>query len=344
MKFEVTSTGVQRAAFLLFGVVCSLLGAVLWVGAGEKQVNLLLVSTPFGEGESARIARALLPESGRGPDFIPISRVDGDRPGSGVSDGGTEADGGVGWAPEEVDPEIAEQAREAALRFNLVLAAELWRRAADDLVASDAVVFHPKKVARVLMEAGAASSAAGERDLSLDYFRKAIAVESDIRPGPEISPDAKRLFGTARRLGPILLEMPRETVLADICEMVEADGMIWVAAGRDGDAWVVSFKLYVAGSAATELETRRHETPLDDQKIEAEQKRLQGLVARKLLGDESGPKPIVQIGLMETTVTKPWYRKWWVYVIGGAVIAGGAAGITTWLMLQPKEATVTAHY
>jgi hypothetical protein len=301
---------------------------------------LLRVSTPFGTAEGADIAQALLPDSAAGVRFVSISRDSVAAAADKRSDAGDIADGGM----KDGEPSIAEAAREAALAFNLVLAAELWRRAADELTGSEAVVFRPEAVADVLMEAGAASADAGERSLALRYFRRAVAVYSEIRPGPAISPGAKALFEDGRQQGPVLLEIPRDAVLEEICRATDTDGLVWVAIGRDDQEWAVSYKLYISGETASELETRRHAAPFDGHAAAVERERFEGILARKLLGDAALRRPLIEIEPVETGVAKPWYRRWWVYAIGGALIAGGAAGVATWLVVRPEEATVTAHY
>lgn len=310
-----------------------------------ERPELVFIGTPFGASKAATLSSALEPEVDTKIRLVTVSTLREQREPSPVPDAGDAVDGGVGDDYRgEAEPEIAEQAREAALAFDLVLAAELWRRAADELIASESVVFFPERVARTLLEAGAASVAAGERDLALDYFRKAIAIDGDVSPGPEISPDATDLFEKGRALGPALLSIPKDEVLEKISAALGVDGLVWVATGRDGGQWVVSFKLYISGETSSELETRRYPMSFSDKTAKSERHRFGGIIARKLLGAALIIEPTVRIRPLETVVSKPWYRKWWVYVIGGALIAGGAAGVATWWALQPKETTVTVQY
>ena len=299
-----------------------------------------MVTTPSGDEESAQIARSLVPVSDarfRLVDMtearIPLDNLTGESASG-------DADAGIG----AVNTKTVEEAREAALAFNLVLAAALWRKEADVLLGSDALLLNPKGVADSLMETGAACAEAQERDLSLFYFRKAIAVDSDVHPGPSISPDAKRIFENARRQGPLLLDIPREPVLLAICRAASVDGIIWVAVGRDQGEWLVAYKTFLVGDTASELETRRYKDFSNPRVVADMQRRFGGIVARKVVGRDAANLSLVGISMVKLDVSRPWYRRWWVYAIGGALLAGGAVGVATWMVLRPEEATVTVNF
>ncbi len=311
--------------------------------AGPPVKRLTAMSMPVGGGVYAEAAKGLLPSRMEGFTLVNASGLDAapaEENAAEDTEALSESDGVVGDAPEERS--IAEQAREAALAFNLVAAAELWRRAADSALKTEEMLLAPRRTAKLMLEAGAAAVAADERDLALVYFRKSIALDGDISPGPDISPDAKELFQQAVSVGPLVLEAPRESVLERVCEAQQVAGILWTAVGVENGEWVVLFKKFIKGEAVGEVETKRFAAPLTDTQIAAEQRRFERLAvgARPPVpqADDTTPKPPV-------IAKRPWYKKWWFYTAVGAVlIVGGAVGVGVWAASQPDTVDATLHY
>ena len=314
--------------------------------------RLSIVSTPAGSGPYAQAARDLSPVSVIGFSLVPLeqdSASETQMPDAGLSDD-TDFDADAAWPESDTDGEksVAEQAREAALAFDLVAAAELWRREADRVLRTADTVLFPRRTAETLMEAGAASAAAGETDLALAYFRKSIAVDGDIEPGPEISPDAKALFRRAVAEGPSVPEPPRQAVLKAICDAEGTDGVLWTAVGMDNGEWTVLFRTYRrrGGESAGEVEMRRYAAPLDKSETTAERARLEQIAAVRPVGVVA-PSPALPNKETSQTdeVRKPWYKKWWFYTaVGGVLIAGGVVGVAVWAASREETAEITVNY
>ncbi len=294
---------------------------------GESPLHLIAITSPIGTGEEAGIARSLVPEGNKGElELSPLSVIE-DLGKKGNTD-----------ALESRTKERAENAREAALAFHLVEAAGLWRQAADELLESETRILNPALVATYQLEAGAASAEAGEKDLALLYFRRALAVDSDIRPGPEISPGAKDVFESALVRGPAHLGTPPNRILLPLCTRWNVDGILWITVGRDKDGLVVSDKLLLRGERSGEPEVSHHPpmaTGALDEWIIKERKRLGRVILPR--------KPNTE-GTTEQEVKKsPWAKAWWLYAAAGvaAIIGVGVAIAAT---SDPPTADVVVHH
>ena len=320
------------------GILCiALISRAAFGTEGPPSKRLAVISMPAGNDAHAEAARKLLPSKIGGYSVVTAKPSQ-----AATSSEDTEPDqapdGGV-----DSDNSIAEQAREAALAFDLVTAAELWRRAADSALKTEAPLLAPKRTASLLLEAAAAAVAAGETDLALVYFRKSIAVDSSITPGPEISPNAKSIFEQAVLEGPLVLDAPRESVLESVCDTLHVDGVVWASVGVENGEWIVQFKRFITGEAMGEVETRRYTSPLTNAQIADERSRF-----RRIVVGPSASKPTTPTagtGENADPNRKPWYKKWWFYTAVGAVlIAGGAIGVGVWAASQPETVDATLHY
>ncbi len=287
-----------------------------------KPAVLAVVTTPTGSARHADIARALVPDTSTDRYlFVAVESL--------VTEKKMNSNPDI----EDQAKKIAEAAKEASLSFNLVQAAELRRQAADTLLSSETVALNPPLVATYLLEAGAASAEAGETDLALGYFHKALAVDDTIRPGPLISPQAKQLFESALKGGLLSFRIPHKGILQKLCSVLEVDGILWIAVGQDEEGLVVSEKLLLPAKASNEPETR-HRPPTGSTELEQwiplEQNRIDTVISMAFPKTVSKPKP--------------WYKKWWVYTIAGGVLAAAAVGIGVGVSNQQKEADVTVHY
>lgn len=324
-------------------------GTVSAVGSeAPKLKRLSVVSQPAGVTRHASAAKQLLPEKVAGYEIVPLDLTAGveinltpNRALGTAEDTDTQeaADGGT---PSEKS--TAEAARDAALAFDLVTAAELWRRAADTAFKTTDVVLRPRQTAALLLEAGAAAAAADETDLAILSFRRSIAVDGDILPGPEISPAAQTLFRQAVAAGPLLPEAPGETVLEEICEVAHTDGIVWVGVGVENGEWIVLFKRFMRGESVGEVETRRYAAPPAPEELDAERLRFEKIAAGRLAVVEP-PKSVTPKDPKTLNAKKHWYQKWWFYTAVGAVlIAGGAVGVGVWAASQPETVDATLHY
>ncbi|MCP4606128.1 MAG: hypothetical protein GY847_37385 [Proteobacteria bacterium] len=312
-----------------FGVDAALAVIVLvsichtaFAGDDPPPPNLAVVTTPKGSGREAEIARSLIPYARKNNyKLSPIHLLIDAKQISGTND------------IENNAKKKADKAREAALAFDLSLAAQLWRQAADDLLGTETIALDSSLTADYLLEAGAASVEAGENDLALLYFRKALAVDGDVRPGPNISPRSKEAFSSALASGPSHFRIPHNRTLQTLCSSFNLDGILWISVGRDEDGLIVYEKLVLQNEESSEPETGHHPPSAEqglDKWLSKERMRLETTISLKLpakLADE-----------------KPWYRKWWLYTAIGGVVLAGAAGIVIGVALQPKEVDVVVHH
>jgi hypothetical protein len=285
------------------------------VSADESSfpLNLAVVTVPKGGGFEAELARSLVPQGSSSQyKLTPIDELLTPGPAS---------------EPDEIEQDlkkIEEKAEEAALDFDLVRAAGLKRQIADTFLDTGKAGMNLTLAAEYLMEAGAASMEAGERDLALSYFRKAIAVDSEIQPGPTISPQARDLFESA--VDPSFLEIPPEWILRKLSGRLNTDGILWISVGRDEQGLKVSQK-----SSQPEVS---QQPPADDKEladwINKEKNRIHTMISLGMPG--------------EPVAKKAWYEKWWVWTAVGGVILAGAAGVAISIGLQPEEVDVTVHH
>ena len=315
---------------------CPVSAATARVDAPKR---LVVVAFPLGEGLEAQTVRSLVPgrqpgeQAGRQPgeqagdqnlyQLVPIDEL--------------RSPERTKWTTEiqKKTDEIAEKARESALAFQLDEAAEIWRHAADELLASDAVPLNPTLVASFLLEAGSASVQAGDNYFALVYFRKAIAIDLAIRPGPTLPPETFEIFEKALKLGPWLLQIPGSQKLLALCEMLKVDGVLWISAGTDEQGLQVAEKIMLRGNSLVEPEIRHH--PGKDREeleswIASERQRIHQMISLKL------PQKVEK--------KKPWYKKWWVYAVaGGALAVGGAvAGIVLGTQQDSAKVDIVVHH
>jgi hypothetical protein len=310
--------------------VIALAGVVtfcLCVSAQEMpgQVVLVVITTPSGPGGEAELARSLIPiENNDNYKLQTIDQFD-----EGIAENAAKA------REQQIAPVVA-RAQEAALAFDLVRAARLRRQIADDLLQTELVALASTKVATYLLAAGAASVDAGEEDLAGAYFRRALAVDSAVTPGPQISPEAKLVFDAARVLGPAHIGPAPSAVMHSISRDLKADGVLWIAVGNDQSGIVVTERLLLTANEDSAPETSHH-PPGNASELAnwapQERNRLASFLAHEFPGE------------LKKDEKKPWYKKWWVYAVAGGVIAAGAvAGVLIADSLETPQADVVVHY
>lgn len=283
--------------------------------------HLAVVTIPNGSSREAGIAKSLVPDGQRvkcklSPigSFLQSSKFQGETP------------------IEHLITDTTTQAKEAALAFDLVQAAQLKRQAADALLNSELLITNPSLVASYLTEAGAASVDAKEGDLATAYFRKALAVDADTEPGPTISPESKQAFEASAAMGPAPLDIPADRIFWKLSADLEVAGILWISVGRDEGGVTVSEKLYITGGHTNEpIISHRPGTQKEDIEkwIAREKVVLAGLISQKLSTDP---------------IKKPWYKRWWVYAAVGGVLIAGAAGVAIGVSMQQSEVDLVVHH
>ena len=305
-------------------VLCCFLEQLASAQEQQAKPVIAVVTTPRGSGRQAAIARSIAPAA---DSFAVLKTLPLTMPSGRAFSLKLESECNASTA-------LKEQARAAALAFDLVKAALLWREAADRLLSSAAQLYRPSFVASYLLEAAAASVEADQQDLALNYFRKALAVDSDIEVGAAFSPEAKDAFIRARRLGPAEIAMPKEEVLREMIRALHLSGVLWIAVSADADRDMVTEKLVLLTEESFEPETRLA-LPSAPQALDtwmiAERTRLKNQLN-------------LRMGV-ETPKRKSRYRKWWAYVAAGGVIAAGIASAAAIAHAQaPSTADIVVHH
>ncbi|MDJ0764048.1 MAG: hypothetical protein QNJ97_13785 [Myxococcota bacterium] len=320
----------ERVPVSLVGSLCFIALAVfpaplLSANNGATGCRLAVIAMPRGSSREAGVARAVIPKKTTAKCQLimveeMVARVPTDR---------------TVTIPDDIQAQI-DRAKQAALQFDLSTAARLWREAASATVQSDMVVLHPSIVVETLIAAGAASIDAGEQDTALLYYRKALSLDSDARPGPSISPQAQAFFAAGRNAGPILFPVPPPARLRTLAKQWQVEGILWISAGRDEEGLILSEKISLVKEATTKPQIR-HRLPFDiaaqERWLAGEQRRLQ-IRVRQACG-------IPQ----EVTKPPPWYKKWWVYAIAGGVVAAGTAiAIAATATADPGNVDVVVYH
>lgn len=313
----------------ILAVACALPLAASAEETNDGPRKLVALTFPLSEGLEATTARALIPQGHPSLyQLISIDRL--------TSRERTKRSEQI----RQETQNIAEGAREAALAFHLDEAAQILRRASDALLMSDAVALSPSLVSSFLLEAGSASAQAGDNDYALLYFRKAIAIDAGIRPGPTLPPETLEIFERARKLGPSLLQIPARQVLVELSRLLNVDGVLWISAGTDDQGFQVAEKIILIERAESEPEIRHHpsvEANALDRWITSERQRIHQIILLQL-----PPTPVEH----KVTAKKPWYKKWWVYAVAGGVLAAGGAvtGIVLGTQRDPARVDVVVYH
>lgn len=159
-------------------------------------------------------------------------------------------------------------------------------------------------------------------------LRRVVALDPGFRPAPgQLSAQATKLLDEARALA--RPERPAARDLAWAAQQLRRSRLLWIGLARRGGERVrLEAVLYDHSS-------RRVRKRLE---LETTKARLQsdaaGLVVRAL---EDGP---VARKAAPPAAPLPWYRRWWVWTVAGAVAAGAGVWIGV-AMTRPQERGAT---
>lgn len=230
---------------------------------------------------------------------------------------------------------LEDRARGLELELKFRDAAVSWRELVEDLSATPVVVVSPGQVARAQLALAAAYAEAGEPDLAVLQFREALAFDEAFAPGPEYAPRLRRLFERARALGPALPPTPDDAVLDTVAAEAGAEGVLWVAVGREGGQRFLVRRLHlVGGDGSEEVRTLLPEEDAEARQVVArEAVTLRGLLATRF-PEPAPPAP----------PRAPWYRSGW--VLGGAagVAVLVAGGLVAGQLLGHDRASVVVQH
>lgn len=315
MKGWGTTRRVARRARVMAALVAALTVGTAWADGPPKVAVRVL---PEGGGADARLAAKLV--EGAAPRTVRLVTV------KSLHKGATGA--GTG--------RLAEQARSLELKLKFRDAASVWKRLFDRLAGSDALVLDPRRIARVEVALAAAYAEAGEPDLALIQFRRALALDARFRPGPTYPPKVRAIFARARAAGPALPPTPSDAVLDDVAQRLGTQGVLWVAVGRTDAGRVLVRRLHLVGAkdASTEVRTRIPDDPdLAARRLDVEETRLRGELATRFPAPVKPPPPPV-----------PWYRHGWVTATAVGVGAAAVVSVAAAFFLGPQRVTVVVKH
>jgi len=308
---------------ILCACLC-LVEGVVRAGENEEKTRIAVVVTPRGTENEAAVAVSVVPEA---PSeryvLIPASSID------------VQAEGDASYAASaEKAQKTAEQAKRAALEFNLVDAAGLWRRASDEINEGITTALDPGQVAGYMMQAGAASADAGEEDLALEYFRRALGIDTDTGADARISPAAQVIFNMAREKGPIQIQPPPDRVLKKLCSLLGVQGVLWISSGRTDDGLSVSRRLVLSNQTESSSVVT-HNAPSGESELK------EWTVGER---DQIAAFISLSLGNGEKETETEWYESWWFYTALGTAVAATAAGLVLGLTMGQEKVDVVVHH
>jgi len=308
---------------ILCACLCLYKGVAL-AGENTENVRIAVVVTPCGSKTEAAVAVSVVPEA-PSERYVLIH----------VSSISVQAEGDASYAASaEKAEKTAEHAKRAAIEFNLVDAAGLWRRASDEINDGITTALDPELVAGYMMQAGAASADAGEDDLALEYFRRALGIDTDTGADARISPTAQVIFKKAREKGPFQIQPPPDRVLKKLCSLLGTQGVLWISAGRSDDGLLVSRRLVLSNQTESSSVVT-HNAPSDESELKgwttAERDQIAAFIS-------------LSLGNGEKETETEWYESWWFYTALGTAVAAGAAGLVLGLTMGQEKVDVVVHH
>lgn len=214
--------------------------------------------------------------------------------------------------------EAIERAREFELRMDRPAAVEAAREAIRTLEQQHAAMVAPG----LLVEAHICLALAlllqpEDWQAAQDAMRRVLALDPGYRPAPgQLSARATLLLDQARESGPRLTQ-PDPRALEWAARRFQLAKLIWLGVERRGEGRV-RIEAVLFDPVARRVRVRlTQETPLSQVLPVAA-----GLVVQAL-----GNDPLADTTETQKAMSRPWYRRWWVWAIAGAVVVGAAVGI-----------------
>ncbi|RMG20135.1 MAG: hypothetical protein D6729_03545 [Deltaproteobacteria bacterium] len=315
--------------------VDSHLARIARVRCGPLVLALLLVLPGLAWGQArggpgptpARIAVRILPVGQETPARMVLQAVHH----GGVAFVDIDALGLAGGAPAGLR-DLEEEARALELRFAFREAVERWREVVERLSNARTVLLVPGRVARARVGLAAAYANAGERDLAILEFRKALALDAGITAGPEYPPAVRELFAEARRQGPALPVAPDDAVLERLATEAGVEGILWLATGREeGRRYLVRRLHRVGRQGSEEVRVRLpEEAPAARAIAMREGKQLEEEL-RQAFPEPPPPPP-------------PWHENPLVWGSAIGLSAAAVAGVVLALTLGREKVDVVLRY
>jgi hypothetical protein len=152
------------------------------------------------------------------------------------------------------------------------------------------------------------------------------AARSALRDALEISPDLSD-GGLPPSVGQLLQKVRKEPArdnlptvgeLASLCKQADLSSLVWIAARPRGDEVEIRLLVYDQASHASSQQVKRRAARgrmLDEVEVMVSANvRTHGPTMATPLPTPRDPAPAAS--------PRPWYRRWWIWAIAGAVVAG----------------------
>ena len=228
-----------------------------------------------------------------------------------------------------------EEAERAGLYMQRAASLKAARRAVDSLDTVAARHLAPSLVAqaRVAEALGLLLQPADEK-AALEALRAAVAADPDVRPDPDrVASRAARLLEHARRaLTPT--RPPDRSELAWLASSAGVDRLIWIGAFPRGGRVETVLVAYDGGRGAAASSSALLSPDGLGQQVAGQAAALLGVSAPKAPASRTVAPVWVDRAPPAPARPAPWYRRWWVWAIAGAVVVG--AGVTAGVVASAR--------
>ena len=152
-------------------------------------------------------------------------------------------------------------------------------------------------------------------------FRQAVSIDPSYQPDPDRTPSrARRLFEQARRSASAPTA-PGPEELAIVAGLTALERLFWVGLGPDGQVELVVYD-------QSHRRVERRERVVSAPRALAARLRSYLSVAKAPPPAPAASQPFAadRVPKASRPGASPWYRRWWIWAIAGAVVVG--AGVT----------------
>jgi tetratricopeptide (TPR) repeat protein len=210
-----------------------------------------------------------------------------------------------------------------------------YRRALEALDEALVRFYDAEAVARLHLALGAVAFHQGQREQAHDEFRRGLTLWPDLEPDRSYNPQVRAAFDVARgrvppRRGPRGRPQapmvppppppppPSAAEAGRLCAAVGVDAVVVVEEEAATGRHALRASLYVASRRAyVAVETRAFP---GDAPTDTDHEALAGRLAEALDTAFPPPRPS-KPPVVPPPPSIPWYKRWWVWVVAGAVVA-----------------------
>jgi len=198
-------------------------------------------------------------------------------------------------------------------------------------------------------------------------LRRAVAVDSAYRPDTDrLDPAAATLLGRARKENKVTA--PASAALAQVASFADRKHLIWISALKKKTTVALEVLVYDAEAKAIRAHLRQNAkdgptlvdkvasliaAALVGMKTVSASQPLATTLPEKIIGpqpgaDDAGDRPAVTAAvgsqITKKSVSRPWYKKWWIWTIAGVVTASAAVVVGVSLSKDKKASGWTFEF